>query len=260
MYDLPELREATDALWRAIASALGRRGVRDVPSAVDRDCGLAAAWCDPRLLLSQTCGYVLTHTLAGRVRVVATPCYRASGCAGSRYCSFLMVARGSRFRELVDLRGAVAAFNNDDSHSGMNALRHAVAPHAQGGRFFARAVRSGGHRASLEAVAGGRADVAAIDCVTFALLERAAPELVGATRIIGETASAPALPLVTRAAASDDDLATLRAAVAQACSDLDATTRIALRLDGIEIVPASAYAEIDALEADAIGRGYPVLA
>ena len=46
---------------------------------------------------------------------------------------------------------------------------------ASGGRFFSRVVTSGSHPASVAAVARGEADVAAIDCVTYALLDRYLP-------------------------------------------------------------------------------------
>jgi hypothetical protein len=56
MYDLPELREATDELWRALAARLQNRGI-DAPVTLERDeTNLDAVWSDPRLLLSQTCG------------------------------------------------------------------------------------------------------------------------------------------------------------------------------------------------------------
>ena len=51
----------------------------------------------------------------------------------------------------------------------MNALRAVIAPLAEGGRFFAEIIETGGHAASLDLVAAGGADVAAIDAVSLAL-------------------------------------------------------------------------------------------
>lgn len=49
----------------------------------------------------------------------------------------------------------------------------------------------------MRAVAEGRADVAAIDAVTFATIERFEPDAVTGLRSIGTTRSTPALPFVT---------------------------------------------------------------
>ena len=51
---------------------------------------------------------------AGRLRVVATPCYAAPGCAQAGYASLVVVAQGSDVRELEDLRGRVVAINDPE--------------------------------------------------------------------------------------------------------------------------------------------------
>ncbi len=65
--------------------------------------------------------------------------------------------------------------NGRDSQSGYSALRAIVAPYAGGGRMFSDVSVSGSHRASLRAVAEGRADVATIDAVCWAMAERHEP-------------------------------------------------------------------------------------
>ncbi|NIR61538.1 MAG: hypothetical protein GWO02_19625, partial [Gammaproteobacteria bacterium] len=57
---------------------------------MDRDLG-EEIWRSTELLLSQTCGYPLTHALAGVVELVATPAYAAQGCRGPEYASLLIV-------------------------------------------------------------------------------------------------------------------------------------------------------------------------
>ncbi len=259
MYDLPIVREATDALWTAIAAALLRRGVDAVPSQLEREGASGAAWTDPDLLLGQTCGYALTHALAGRVRLVATPRYRAPGCVDACYRSFIVVRASLPVEGLEELRGAVAVYNNDDSHSGMNALRYMFAPHARDGRFFARVECTGSHRGSLERVASGAAEVAAIDCVTFALHQRAIPELTRSVRVIGQSPPVPGLPFITRGTATDADVELLRAALVEAWTRVDAEVASALWLDRIDVVPLEAYAALDSMEAEAALLGYPVL-
>lgn len=251
----------TRVLWGAIADALEARGVAGVPRGDFEPS--ADVWTDPALLLSQTCGYVLTHRLRGVVRLVATPRYRAPGCVGAGYVSFIVVARDAPFATLADLGGRTAGVNQLESHSGMNALRHAVAPLARDGRFFGRVVVTGAHVHSLEQLAAGAVDVAAIDAVVVALLAREAPALIAATRVIGETPRVPGLPYVTRARATDAEVAVLADALHEVMADPRpalVAARAALLLDGIDVLPAGAYDALDALEADAIARGYPTVA
>jgi len=104
MYDFPQLTGATDALWSAIAARLTERGVA-APTALTRGVPLDDLWADPALLLAQTCGYPLVTTLAGRVTLVATPCYRADGCDGAWYRSAIVVRASDSASSLADLRG-----------------------------------------------------------------------------------------------------------------------------------------------------------
>ncbi len=264
MYDLPELRGAHETLWAAIAARLRAAGIDDAPATLAWDRNVDDLWSDPALLFSQCCGFDLVGPHAARLRAIATPRYRASGCAGGDYSSLVVVAADSDVAELADLRGRVCAINGRGSHSGMSALRALVAPLNEGGRFFSAVIESGGHVASLALLASGRAEVAAIDCVTHALLARHRPGALAGTRVLCRTAPAPALPFVTRAEIDDEIVETLRAALRGAIEEPgDATlaaARSALLLDGIEVLPADAYARITAFEAEARARGYPEVA
>src|SRR5690606_6754530 len=100
MYDLPEVAAATAAWWQGLARAFRAEGLADVPGRLATAPALPGHWRDPALLFSQTCGFPLTHGLAGALRLVATPCYRAAGCDGARYRSFLVVAGDSPTRSI----------------------------------------------------------------------------------------------------------------------------------------------------------------
>jgi ABC-type phosphate/phosphonate transport system substrate-binding protein len=251
MYDLPEVEGATLAWWQGLARAFRCAGQADVPETLTRDREIEQLWADPALLFGQTCGYPLTHALRGRVRLIATPCYRADGCEGSFYRSLIMVREGEPARTIAELKGRPVAINGEGSFSGWHALRALIAREVGGGRFFGEIVTTGSHRASLAAVRAGRADLAAIDCVSHALIERHAPsELVG-TRVLGRTPLAPGLPWITSAASSDATLARLRGGVfaALAAPDL-AAARADLLIAGAEILPRAAYERIVALAED----------
>lgn len=248
MYDLPEARDATDALWAGIARHLRAEGVADVPPALARSADHESAWRDPSLLLSQSCGYPVTHAFADALRIVATPVHEIAGCEDGRYHSLVIVRDDASFAELARLRGTVAAVNDHASQSGKNALFALLAPLGRG-RFFAEVIVSGSHVASIEAVRQGRAAVAAIDCVTHALLARFRPSALAGTRILAKTASAPALPWVTRREASDSDVERLRAGLLAAMTDPElAAVRAELLLGGAIVLSSDAYDVIREME------------
>ena len=59
MYDWPEVRDATDGLWAAIAGVLREEGFNGVPEKLERGLQPYNLWRSPDLLLAQTCGYPL---------------------------------------------------------------------------------------------------------------------------------------------------------------------------------------------------------
>jgi ABC-type phosphate/phosphonate transport system substrate-binding protein len=238
MYDWPETRAATDRLWAGLARHLGV----DLP--LSRPDDYTSPWFDEGLIFAQTCGYPFTHALKGQVKIVATPHYAADGCEGPNYCSFVFAREK---RTLEDFRGSVAAVNSADSMSGMLALKLVFAPHAKDGRFFARAVESGGHLRSMAAVREGRADVCAIDSVCVALAKRYRPQDLDGLIEIARSPSVPGLPWITRAG----DPGRLREGLASAFADADLVeAREALLLSGYSVHEAGAYDRITALEAE----------
>lgn len=239
MYDLPEVRWATDALWAAITVRLSAAGIAAAPG-LDRALGLADLWTDPALLLSQTCGNPYVRHYRDRLRLVATPCYAAPGCDGPRYRSLLVVRADAPGDRLADFHGAVCAVNEWGSLSGWVALAAALPEPPD--RFFRAALITGAHADSMAAVATGQADIAAIDCVTHALLQRHRPAATVGLRVIGQTALAPALPLVTRRDADDATVAALQSALRGALADPGlAEARAALLIEGIEILGEGDY-------------------
>lgn len=263
MYDWPEVRSATRSLESAFQSALVSEfgfDTRQV-AALPEDLDLEAFWADSDVLLTQTCGYPLTHALAGKVRLVGTPQYAAEGCKGANYSSQIVVAAGSAFERLEDLRGARAVFNGRDSQSGMNAFRHAVAQVAGGKRFFKDVSVSGAHLASARAVAGGDADVACIDAVCWGLIRDELPDLAAGLRSIAQTASVPGLPLITSLRFSDNDADRMAAVVAKVLASPETQeSRERLGIRGFSRTSPSDYAGILQMEAEAASLGYPVLA
>ena len=260
MYDLDEVRGAHDVLWNGVARRLREAGIEGVPARLDRERGVHELWSDPGLLLSQCCGADLVGRYAGELALVATPRYSAPGCEGSRYSSVIIVAEDSSATGLEDLRGAVCAINGPESHSGMNALRALVAPLNRGGRFFSRIVVTGSHPASVAAVAGGEAELASIDCVTYAILERHRPAALEGTRALCNSESAPGIAFVTRSGSSAARIGVLQRALVDAFEEAEVRDAgAAVFIEGVEMLEASAYERIDEFRRLAAERGYPTL-
>jgi ABC-type phosphate/phosphonate transport system substrate-binding protein len=260
MYDLPGLDAATDAWWVGLAAAFRAEGLDEVPDNLTRGGDVLELWTAPDLFFSQTCGYPLTHALAGEVALVATPVYACPGCEGGSYHSEILVRSDDAAEALADLRGRRAAMNGADSQSGCSALRHAVADLADNGRFFAEVRTSGSHLQSMRLVAEGAADVCAIDTVTYHLIIRTQPQVAEGLRVLATSATAPALPYIARRDLPDVDLTRLRSGLARACADPSlAEVRAALLLAGIEVRPLSDYDRILDMEAEAGAAGYPEL-
>ena len=261
MYDLPELQDANDALWAAIVERLRARNVFDAPEQLTRDIPAEVLWTDPDLVLAQACGFPLATRLEGRVRVVATPRYRARGCDGADYRSAVVVRADSLASSLDELRASRCAVNDLASNSGMNLLRAEIAPLAKGRAFFKSVVITGSHLASAEAVAQNDADVAALDCVTWAHLQRWRPSLTAGLRVLTWTVRSPGLPLITSLGTSPSQLVALRAALDDVASDPDLReVRRTLLLEGFSLVPAEHYRAALRLQEIASGLGYPHLA
>ncbi|SMP61204.1 phosphate/phosphite/phosphonate ABC transporter substrate-binding protein [Noviherbaspirillum suwonense] len=244
-----------------IVEGLRSGGWNEPVEVVEAPNDLHAFWRRADLLLGQACGYPLVTQLAGQVRLLGTAHYDFPGCSGFWYSSHILVAERAGARSLADLRGARAVFNQRDSQSGMNALRHAIAPLALHGRFFSSVAESGSHRASLQMVADGHADVAAVDCVTYGYLALHAPNALASLRILCRTAPTAGLPLITSSSVDDATAALLRQVLAQVFTTDPADAPAArLRIGGFTATRLADYESILAAQTLAHDFAYPELA
>ena len=215
MYDRAETAAANDRLWALIRDAL-RAGDVAAPEALTRTGDLWDHWRDPALVLSQTCGYGV------------------EGCAPGHYRSVLVVRADDPRDALPAFAGARLAVNDALSQSGWGAVwAHAAAA----GVPLAPVGPTGAHRRSAMAVAEGRADIAAIDAVTWRLIARH-DALATALRILDHTEPTPGLPWIAAAGADADRM---RPALAEAVAALNAADRETLGLKGLAVIDADAY-------------------
>lgn len=197
---------------------------------------LPGLWLAPELLVTQTCGYPLMTQLLGQVRVIGRPRYELPHSSHGEHCSLLLTRDDNPHHALADFYNSRGVINGHDSNSGMNLLRERLAPLQRDGRFFASVGISGAHRESLRWLREDRADLAAIDSVTYDYLARFASSEVAGLRIVAHSAPSPTLPYIGPKGLSDEQVVQIRQAMNQALQDLP---QVAETLGLQEVLPAS---------------------
>lgn len=234
MYDFGPAQAANDRLWVLVRDGLRARGI-PAPDALTRgEHAYWDTWQSPELTLSQTCGYPFRARLHDRVTYVGTPDYGVEGCPPGYYRSVFVARADDPRQSLRDFDGARFAYNEALSQSGW------AAPQTHAAKLGIRlppALQSGGHRLSALAVAEGRADIAALDAVTHAMLQAVEPKVAG-LRTVALTDPTPGLPYIT---AAGRDPEPIFAAFAEAIAALPAPDRAALRLKGLVRIPLATY-------------------
>ncbi|MBZ9773190.1 phosphate/phosphite/phosphonate ABC transporter substrate-binding protein [Mesorhizobium sp. CO1-1-8] len=182
-------------------------------------------WLHPALLFAQTCWGPMELGLSRHVQVIGQPSYDAyEGGQGELYSSALVMrtgegpevrspADGSPLLPLDLIRGKRFTFNSLDSMSGFLGLARDLDAMGESLDIFASRSESGGHRASIVAIAEGRADVAAIDCKSWALAQRFEPA-AKKVAVVGWTGRRKGLPYITAAATPEKTVGALREALA----------------------------------------------
>ncbi len=227
MYDRAETAAANDAFWAAIRAKLGHG-----PATLTRANDLWPLWQSPDLLLGQTCGLPYRARLHAAVKLVGTPDYGLEGCPPGYYRS-VFIARSAQ-TDLAALAGQRFAYNEPLSQSGWAA----PALHMAGlGLTFGPLLETGAHRASALAVLEGRADFAALDALTWALIQTH-DAFAADLHVIAKTRPTPGLPLIT---APQNDPSALRDAITAAIGALEPQTRRQLHLTGLVNIPSEAY-------------------
>jgi ABC-type phosphate/phosphonate transport system substrate-binding protein len=260
MYDFSWIAGANDALWASISARLAEAGVQS-PKVLTCGPDPAAQWRHPDLIFGQACGFPYVTGLKDAVTLIAAPEYSFSGCDGASHRSFIIRRASDPRRALGEYRGSTAALNGWDSNTGMNLFRAAIAPIARGAHFFRAVLVTGSHEASVTAVAEGQADLASIDCVSFALIERGRPELVERVAIVAESPLSPGLPFIASARLGPPTIAAVREALIGALADPRvAEARAALGLKGARLTSPAEYDRVAEIERDAAAAGYARLA
>lgn len=234
MYDFGPLHGPNDRLWALIRDGLRTQGIAAPDSLTRGEGAYWQAWESPDLILSQTCGYPFRAHLHEKVTYVGTPDFGVEGCPPGHYRSVFVARADDPRQSLTDFDGARFAYNEPLSQSGWAAAQtHA----ARLGVHLPPALQTGGHRLSAEAVANGRADIAALDAVTFALLQHFEPAMAQ-LKEVARTDPTPGLPCITAGCRNPEPIF---AAVSAAIAALAPEDRGALHLVGFVRIPVASY-------------------
>ena len=215
MYDWPEVRPATRAFWAALRDRVP--GLPELSHPEDYD-DLLAIWRDRATLMTECCWGTVDLGLCTAQQILAQRNYDGiRGGEGPFYRSAL-VMRPGRIGEGVPadpgpgavipagLGGLRWAANQRDSRSGWLGVAEDAALSAE------EVLWTGAHRVSIREVAAGRADIAAIDCLSWQLAldhEPAARDLI----VVGWTAPRPGIFFTTGLDTPAPLVAALRAAL-----------------------------------------------
>ncbi|KAI1188137.1 ABC-type phosphate/phosphonate transport system, periplasmic component [Nemania serpens] len=235
MYDWPECQAEVDQQWADLRDRLRATGVDAPARLVRRNADIPAIpggirdsegniiapdpvtlppdeldlhtlWRHPSLLFAQTCWGPMELGLAGHVEVVGQQDYSTIVGGSAEFYSSAIVARritddvpppldGTPNLPLEYLRGKRLAYNSTDSMSGLLGLERDLNSLNEDLNIFSERLESGGHRNSIIAIAEGRADVAAVDCLTWQLA-KCFESTAGELAVVGWTACRRGLPFI----------------------------------------------------------------
>lgn len=236
MYDRPELADAHRRYWACIRRELSAVGIVS-PATLSQVDDETLAWVDPALVFSQTCGMPYRSRLRGKVTLIGTPDFGLDGCAPGYYRSAIVVRADDPRTTVQEFEDGLFVFNSTDSQSGYQAAMHHVAPL---GLRFRHRTRSGSHAASAQAVADGSADIAALDAVSWRLMERY-DHVSERLRMLTWTEPTPGLPYI---AANGCDGGAMFDAVTRALATLSELDRDTLGICGLVAIPSVDYENV----------------
>ena len=160
--------------------------------------------------VGQICGITFANAPSGQLRYLATFVADAPTVPAGHYNSILVTPRENGLSTPADFDPArhKAVINETSSFSGnLTFAAHMAAEYNTG---LGTPLASGAHLKSIGMVARGKADLAAIDRISFALARHTAPEDVAGVTVIGETASHPGVPFVADASLPEEVITRLQ--------------------------------------------------
>ena len=178
------------------------------------------------------------NTLHGKVQIIGTPDFQLDGAPAGYYRSAIIVRREDGNKTLKEFKDSVFAYNSDDSQSGYGSAYLLCKPE---GFWFQNRVASGSHLESTFAIADGRADIAAIDGVTWRLIQTYDSH-ADKLAVLSWTDPTPGLPYIT---SMHNDASAMYDAISAAIDELPADTRKQLGIHALVKIKAEDYLAVE---------------
>ena len=259
-----QLKDAWSALFQSLQRKLDFPGSQRL--SIRHDCS-EAIYTDPNFFLGQTCGYPYVTRWKHSHDLLAVPVFDFDGCKGTQYSSWFITHRENSASKIEDFRHKTVTLNGHDSNSGMNVLRYEISKLNCPESFFDEVIISGGHATSIKLIEEKKADLAAIDSVSYAHLLQAGLFDPNKIRIIGQSEMTTGLPFITPKnfgfrRAPDQPVFNAHKLIEQLNESLETLTHQQQRilgLDSFESVCADDYCKVAQLKSKAEESGYPLL-
>ncbi len=234
MYERAETLDALHALWSGVRDALLEQGIDAPKHLTPKACGLNV-WLDEKLILSQTCGLPFRTALHPHVHLVGSPQVRLPACPPGYYRSVIVVRANDARATLKEFEFSRVICNEVGSQSGYAALKN----HWQNaGLSWPNAPRfSGAHRASALAVASADADLAALDALSYHLMQQH-DAFTRELRVLEYTQPTPTLPFIC---SKQFDAALVNQALKTGIRSLNEIQQNTLSLYGLVDIPVETY-------------------
>ena len=204
-----------------------------------------------RLDLAWICGYPYVQHRA-ELSLIAVPRFQGR----PYYHAYLIVAADSNLQTLADLEGRLFAWADPDSNSGYLYPRFLLRSAGKDpDHYFRRTFFTWGHPRSIDAVAEGLVDAAAVDGYVWETLARRAPQRTAGTRVILRSPAFGFPPLAASGLVPEGLRRELRRVLLAQVQDPEGRALLAdLDLDTFSVEEESLYDEIAAM-ATRLGQG-----
>jgi phosphonate transport system substrate-binding protein len=231
---------AYSRLFERMGSRLGRE-IEFVQRRTYREVNDLLAGGDLDAAFVCTGGYLdLQRRAPGAVEILAVPTVDGS----PTYRSLVVVASGSGLHSLDDLVGRRFAFTDELSFSGRAYVVRWLRDRGQDPeRFFSSTIFTRSHDRSLNAVAAGIVDGAAVHSAVFGHLTRSDPALAARLRVVHRSPPFGAMPVVVSTRLPAEERERLREVLLGLAADREGAQALeVLGIDGFTVPPPGLYA------------------
>jgi ABC-type phosphate/phosphonate transport system substrate-binding protein len=236
MYNRVETNKANQEFYSKISQQLTVQKV-NAPKTLMYTQDQLKYWKSKDLFFSQTCGLPYKMFLHNKVTLIGTPDYGIKGCEPGYYNSVFVVREENRNKSIVDFNNSILAVNDYFSQSGWAAPQNYM-KNLQ--LKFNEVILSGSHRNSAKLVSQGKANITAIDAISFKMIQKY-DYFSANLSIIGVTNPTPGLPFIAYQGA---DREIFYKAIENAIDSISSTSKTALQIRGLVSIPKSEYLKL----------------